>query len=720
MYSMVSGKTRESAARAPGLALIAALLWGVLAPGAPAYETIDMRQVGIDAVRVFGPTPDGEFGSGSASNGQAFGDFNADGFDDLLVGEPFAQPGGLDSAGVLWILFGQSETPARLIDLASGLLTDRLRTSQVLGPAEFYRCGWSTASADFNGDGYDDVVLGLFPANAPGGIAAGAVVVIYGSTDLPDRLIDLAPSFPTVPADMTYIFGDNQEDVLGFSVRAADFNRDGYDDLLLGAPQQRREGEKAGAAYIVYGRPDVAGLAIDLNTDGAISGWNETRILGDEVASGGADGGRFGYSLATTDVNGDGYPDAVIGGRTADGPGSYEGRVTVVYGFPGLAGQVVDLDTGGVITPWLETRILAGALDEEHTALVGAGDVNGDGFGDAVLGAPLADPRGRSDAGRVYVVFGDWRLPGTTVDLVTETFPGNVPEPAFIDGAADGHWASTAMGADDHNGDGLTDVTIGAFGADPLGRSDAGSGWLVWGREDLPGARIDLADESTSQGMIVIGREPGDAFAGNPAGCGDFDADGRPDSALSALKGENPYLPGPNNTGYTAIVGGTLLAEGDEAHVRVHSPVGPTPLQPLGNRLASTMRAAVAFGGGDNGSATASIVDATLVRGPRAKDLLTSFTEDVAPILWQFTTDRVGYTTAVLHLEYVDADIANVLNRESLTLYQAPDLNGPWLPVGNQRIETTRSLIRATVDSFGYFAIGGLKYTTTADWELYE
>jgi hypothetical protein len=193
------------------------------------------------------------------------GDFNGDGYPDVLVGAVANDAGGLNS-GRAYLFYG-------------GLTADATPDLVFTGGGKNYGLGQSVASAgDVNGDGYADIILGAY--GYPGGVNQGRAYVYYGGPN-PDSSPDLV--FTGRPTD----------NCLGQVVASAgDVNGDGFSDLLVGAPGNS---SWAGRAYIFYGGPQA----------------DDTP---DVVLSGEAPYDAFGVSVSTAgDVNGDGYDDVIIG-----------------------------------------------------------------------------------------------------------------------------------------------------------------------------------------------------------------------------------------------------------------------------------------------------------------------------------------------------------------------------------------------------------------------
>jgi hypothetical protein len=230
------------------------------------------------------------------------------------------------------------------------------------------------------------------------------------------------------------------------------------------------------------------------------------------------------------DINGDGLDDVIIGARVADPNGTNAaGESYIVFGrstgFP-AALDLADLDGGnGFVVNGIDVDDFSGY------SVAGAGDINGDGLDDVIIGASFADPNATYRAGESYIVFGQSTEFPAALELAD--LVGNNGFVVYGIEAYDRSGVGVA-GAGDINGDGVDDVIIGAEGADPNGTDYAGESYIVFGRSTGFPAALDPVDLDGSNGFVVNGIDAGDYSGASVAGAGDINGDGLDDVIIGA------------------------------------------------------------------------------------------------------------------------------------------------------------------------------------------
>ena len=399
--------------------------------------------------------------SATASSGRdasvgAHFDVNGDGYDDVAVSASNPNPESRPITGRVRVYHGS----------ASGLATAPSR--ELVGESESDLFGASIASAgDINGDGFADLVVGAPYASVIGRRRVGAVTVFLGG----------ASGLATAPSQVITLDGDATEAFGAAVASAGDVNGDGYDDVIIGAPLASR-GDRAysGSARVYHG--GVRGLGVTPAS----------------TFEGSAADDRFGAAVASAgDINGDGYGDVIVGAWFASrGERSTAGEARVYLG--GALGLTL-------------SRTFEGATSDVGLgiAVASAGDVNGDGFSDVIIGAS------RADQAQVYL--------GSIAGLsATPTRVLEAPDPMSSFGFS-------VASAGDLNGDGFGDVIVGAYGASPSGHDLAGSTSVFLG---------DATGVIATPSVTLSGDEARARFGYSVAGAGDVDGDGFDDVLIGA------------------------------------------------------------------------------------------------------------------------------------------------------------------------------------------
>jgi len=363
------------------------------------------------------------------------GDVNGDGYSDVIIGASFYD-GNFVNEGWAFVYHGSA---AGLSATPNSTPDDADQLNAVFGE--------SVASAgDVNGDGYSDVVIGAYLFDDGANTDEGRAFIYHGSAG------GLSASPSSTPDDANQASANFGRSVAG----AGDVNGDGYSDVIIGAPEYDGTFSGEGQAFVYHG--SAAGLSAtpDSRPDDA-----------DQANA------NFGFSVAGAgDVNGDGYSDVIIGAYLYDdGLNPDEGWAFVYHGSA----------TGLSAMPNSTLDDANQAIARFGRSVAGAGDVNGDGYSDVIVGAYLYDDGIATDEGRAFMYH------GSAAGLSAS--PNNTPEDA---NQANAYFGASVASAGDVNGDGYSDVIIGAYTFDDGPTVDEGRAFLYNGNDSTSNKRNNL------------------------------------------------------------------------------------------------------------------------------------------------------------------------------------------------------------------------------------
>ena len=399
-------------------------------------------------------------------------DVDGDGFADIIAGAQLGDgpANGRPGSGEVAIVWGQENFGGRVIDTANA----GADVTFVYGADAGDRLGVWVFAGDLDGDGTMDAILGADQGNGPDNdrMHVGETHVLYGGSHLRVPEIDLR----NTSLARTVVYGIDDEDHSGTTVRAGDLDGDGTNELLIGAGLNRlsasigndgggghasRGGDgpngmrsNAGEAYALYLGKDARPASIDLRDPPASTVF----IYGIDT------GDSYGEELFVGDFNGDGFGEIAIGAIVGDGPNNTRpngGELALIMGSDELPGSVIDLATPppGVTFFFGRSR---GAIAGD-TAMFA--DADGDGLDDLIIASPNEPVDGDARVGTTHIFFGTEDALPPTVDLAA--IPDEIPV-LLIEGHSGNDMLAYSMGAGDADGDGVVDIILNVMDGDGL------------------------------------------------------------------------------------------------------------------------------------------------------------------------------------------------------------------------------------------------------------
>ncbi|MCW2349248.1 FG-GAP-like repeat-containing protein [Sphingobium sp. B12D2B] len=357
---------------------------------------------------------------------------------------------------------------------------------------------------------------------------AGNISAVSANTYTVNAVVEAGAVFQASNSIGFGFFGSSTNEFVGNSIDyAGDVNGDGYGDFIVGSTATGNWAR----AYVVFGGPtnlsgpyNVSSLIASNNTLGFyISASQYAEYAGHTVSNAG-------------DVNGDGLNDLLVGAYGRDNTNDLAGGAYIVYG-----------KTGGTFVDLAQLPGAVGATKSNGFALIGsntdgragwsvsvAGDINGDGYADFLVGAYYQDVGSANEAGRTYVVYG--RSNNTTIDLSALTAASNTLGFMVEGSSTSDQLGFSVSDAGDVNGDGLSDFIVSANVADTPG-SNSGAAYVVFGQTGISGASLNvsaLTAATNTRGFMISGSSAGDYLGFSIAGSGDINGDGLSDLAFAA------------------------------------------------------------------------------------------------------------------------------------------------------------------------------------------
>ncbi len=469
--------------------LAASFLGALLTMSAPGLKAQGVDSVNVSDFRGVNGFSINGIGSSDyiGRDGLGFGDINGDGYNDLIIGSV--------NSGETYVVFGGSDGFDSSLDLSS-LDGDN---GFILEGNSSNRFGASAASADINGDGIDDLLIGT-PRGSAGNDFKGEVYVVFGHTDGFSSSMDV--SLLVDGTNGFVMVGEpGTQDYTGSALSSGDINGDGIDDVIIGAP--KNNSNRQGMAYVVFGQ--TGAFADTLQLENMNPGTLGFKIVGNPISSG---YGYFGNSLGAGDINGDGIEDVLAGGKYAE---NYNGSTAVVFGHTVTFADTVQISS----LDGSDGFQVGGTISYNYLgASISSGDINGDGYDDLIVGA-TGYGRDYTYTGEVMVIFGGSSFPSIIDDTSLDGTNG-----FFLQGLATYDYTGYSVSSADLNGDGLDELMTGS----PSVNNSSGAVYVVFGFDDSSVSEFELSSLNGDNGFVLAPENNGEEL-GRTLIAADIDGD---------------------------------------------------------------------------------------------------------------------------------------------------------------------------------------------------
>ncbi len=374
------------------------------------------------------------------------GDVNGDGINDIICSSPSADPSGRNSAGIVYIFYGET-----ILDQETTIsLESNNADVTIYGAVAGQKCGSSLACGTVNSDLFDDVVIGAPFASTNDLEQNGLVYIINGSNNLPS-IIDLAST-----TGIDKINGSASNDFLGSDITVANLNSDNLDEVIISAPNADSDNtQNCGKVYILWSNESYS-----QNLDLA-SANNVTYFVGNHINE------NLGYKIACGNINNDSFCDLFIGAPGFDDDSLLNnGRLFLIKGRGFFPFGQVDITNETYVNATIEGTNQASVIGKAFTV----DDFNNDGNGDLLL----TDQSSQLDSNLIYLILGNNSLTGT---ILANSENSN----SLISGEGLDNTFGQYLYSGDVNNDSIYDMIISSPEAETTNGNSSGIVHVIYG-----------------------------------------------------------------------------------------------------------------------------------------------------------------------------------------------------------------------------------------------